>query len=175
MNSRGGLASAALLACGRPQRGTAAPRRRRAPPPARRPRRRRPVCRPAAHQGAHCQRRLLPRLQRGSQGADGHRLEGAAGGLDGGGPGRPRHGRQASRSTTTPTGSPASTSSSTTNASPTSSDPAYIRKITAAHKGGVPAMVIHCSMHSYRAAEVDDWREFLGVTAAGTRRRTTLR
>jgi uncharacterized protein len=44
-------------------------------------------------------------------------------------------------------------------------DPAYLRKITSAHRGGVPAMVIHCSMHSYRAAEVDDWREFLGVTS----------
>ena len=44
-------------------------------------------------------------------------------------------------------------------------DPAYLRNITSAHKGGVPAMVIHCSMHSYRAAEVDDWREFLGVTS----------
>jgi uncharacterized protein len=49
-------------------------------------------------------------------------------------------------------------------------DPAYLRKITSAHRGGVPAMVIHCSMHSYRAAEVDDWREFLGVTS---RRHTT--
>ncbi len=44
-------------------------------------------------------------------------------------------------------------------------DPAYLRRITAGHRGGVPAMVIHCSMHSYRAAEVDDWREFLGVTS----------
>ena len=44
-------------------------------------------------------------------------------------------------------------------------DPAYIRKITAAHKNGPPAIVIHCSMHSYRAATVDDWREFLGVTS----------
>jgi type 1 glutamine amidotransferase len=44
-------------------------------------------------------------------------------------------------------------------------DAAYVRKITSAHRGGVPAIVIHCSMHSYRAAEVDDWREFLGVTS----------
>ncbi len=45
------------------------------------------------------------------------------------------------------------------------SDPAYLRKITSAHRGGTPAMVIHCAMHSYRAATVDDWREFLGVTS----------
>ena len=44
-------------------------------------------------------------------------------------------------------------------------DPQYIRTITAAHRGGPPAVVIHCAMHSYRAATVDDWREFLGVTS----------
>lgn len=44
-------------------------------------------------------------------------------------------------------------------------NPAYIRKITAAHKAGVPAVVIHCAMHTYRAADIDDWREFLGVTS----------
>ena len=44
-------------------------------------------------------------------------------------------------------------------------DPEYIRRITAAHHRGVNAVVIHCAMHSYRAAEVDDWREFLGVTS----------
>lgn len=44
-------------------------------------------------------------------------------------------------------------------------DETFIRTITAAHRAGVPAMVIHCAMHSYRAATVDDWREFLGVTS----------
>ena len=48
-------------------------------------------------------------------------------------------------------------------------DPNYIRRITTAHRGGPPAIVIHCAMHSYRAATVDDWRELLGVT---TRRHT---
>ena len=48
-------------------------------------------------------------------------------------------------------------------------DPAYIRRITSAHRGGPPAIVIHCAMHSYRAATIDDWRELLGVT---TRRHT---
>jgi type 1 glutamine amidotransferase len=41
----------------------------------------------------------------------------------------------------------------------------YIRKITSAHKAGLPAVVIHCAMHTYRSAAVDDWREFLGVTS----------
>jgi type 1 glutamine amidotransferase len=44
-------------------------------------------------------------------------------------------------------------------------DETYIRKITAAHKAGKPAVVIHCAMHTYRAATIDDWREFLGVTS----------
>ena len=44
-------------------------------------------------------------------------------------------------------------------------DEAYIRKITSAHKAGTPAVVIHCAMHTYRAATIDDWREFLGVTS----------
>ena len=44
-------------------------------------------------------------------------------------------------------------------------DPAYIRKITGPHKAGVNAVVIHCAMHTYRAADIDDWRELLGVTS----------
>lgn len=44
-------------------------------------------------------------------------------------------------------------------------DTNYIQKITSAHKGGVPAVVIHCAMHTYRSAKIDDWREFLGVTS----------
>ena len=43
-------------------------------------------------------------------------------------------------------------------------DPAYISKIVDAHRQGVSAVVIHCAMHTYRDAEVDNWREFLGVT-----------
>ena len=44
-------------------------------------------------------------------------------------------------------------------------DPDFIRRIIDSHRAAkVPAMVIHCAMHSYRAAKVDDWREFLGVT-----------
>jgi type 1 glutamine amidotransferase len=41
----------------------------------------------------------------------------------------------------------------------------YVKKITAAHRAGKPAMVIHCAMHTYRAGKFDDWREFLGVTS----------
>ena len=48
-------------------------------------------------------------------------------------------------------------------------DAGFVRKIVAGHNGGLPAVVIHCAMHSYRALESDEWREFLGVT---TRRHT---
>lgn len=44
-------------------------------------------------------------------------------------------------------------------------DTNYIRRITAAHQAGKPAVVIHCAMHTYRGIKSDDWREFLGVTS----------
>ncbi len=44
-------------------------------------------------------------------------------------------------------------------------DTNYIRRITAAHRAGKPAVVIHCAMHTYRGIKADDWREFLGVTS----------
>lgn len=44
-------------------------------------------------------------------------------------------------------------------------DAEYVKKITSVHKAGVPGVVIHCAMHTYRSAEIDDWREFLGVTS----------
>ena len=45
-------------------------------------------------------------------------------------------------------------------------DDTFVRKITDAHRvNHVPAVVIHCSMHSYRALTTDPWREFLGVTS----------
>jgi type 1 glutamine amidotransferase len=41
----------------------------------------------------------------------------------------------------------------------------YIKKIVDGHKGGTPAVVIHCAMHTYRSIGSDDWRRFLGVTS----------
>jgi len=43
--------------------------------------------------------------------------------------------------------------------------PDYIQRITRAHEAGVPAVAIHCAMHTYRAAGIDEWRKFLGVTS----------
>jgi type 1 glutamine amidotransferase len=46
-------------------------------------------------------------------------------------------------------------------------DADFIRGITQAHFEGVPAIFIHCSLHSYRAAGAgaDPWRELIGVTS----------
>jgi type 1 glutamine amidotransferase len=44
-------------------------------------------------------------------------------------------------------------------------DPKYVRKVTDAHRSGTPALVIHCAMHTYRGAVIDDWRELLGVSS----------
>jgi type 1 glutamine amidotransferase len=45
------------------------------------------------------------------------------------------------------------------------SDADYIRSITGPHHDGLPAVVIHCAMHTYRSAKIDDWRKLLGVTS----------
>ena len=44
-------------------------------------------------------------------------------------------------------------------------DNAFIENITAAHKAGVPAVMLHCSSHSYRAGTTDEWRKLVGITS----------
>ena len=45
-------------------------------------------------------------------------------------------------------------------------DEDYVEKVAMGHKNtGVPGMVIHCAMHTYRDVKGDDWREFQGVTS----------
>ena len=42
----------------------------------------------------------------------------------------------------------------------------FVEGIVNEHKrSGVPAVFIHCSMHSYRAAQTDEWRKLIGVTS----------
>ena len=42
----------------------------------------------------------------------------------------------------------------------------WVEHIAKAHsEGGVPAVVLHCSMHSYRFAKTDEWRKVLGVSS----------
>ena len=42
-------------------------------------------------------------------------------------------------------------------------DPAYVEKALAPHRAGVPAVVIHCTMHTFRDVKGDFFREFLGI------------
>ncbi len=42
-------------------------------------------------------------------------------------------------------------------------DPEYIGKVLAPHRAGLPAVVLHCTMHTFRDFKPDDFREFLGV------------
>jgi type 1 glutamine amidotransferase len=45
-------------------------------------------------------------------------------------------------------------------------DAEFVNRIVKGHvEQGVPALVIHCSMHSYRNANTDEWRKLLGVTS----------
>ncbi len=43
-------------------------------------------------------------------------------------------------------------------------DAAWLERIVKPHREGVPAMVIHCAMHCYRAPN-DEWFKFVGVTS----------
>jgi type 1 glutamine amidotransferase len=44
-------------------------------------------------------------------------------------------------------------------------DNAFVENIAAAHQTGVPAVILHCSSHSYRAATTDEWRKCIGITS----------
>lgn len=56
-------------------------------------------------------------------------------------------------------------------------DDSFVENIAAAHKAGVPAVMLHCSTHSYRAAKTDAWREVLGLRSMShdTRRDMTVK
>ena len=43
--------------------------------------------------------------------------------------------------------------------------PAFMQNMVAGHDRGIPAIMIHCSLHSYRASPLDFWRELIGVTS----------
>ena len=45
-------------------------------------------------------------------------------------------------------------------------DVEFVERIVKGHTNAkIPAVVIHCSMHSYRNAKTDEWRKLLGVTS----------
>lgn len=41
-------------------------------------------------------------------------------------------------------------------------DVSFVERIAKAHYNGVPAIMLHCSAHSYRAAATDEWRKCVG-------------
>jgi type 1 glutamine amidotransferase len=51
---------------------------------------------------------------------------------------------------------------------------AFVERIAAAHSNGVPAVVLHCSIHSYRMTSTDAWRQVLGVSSYAHERRRTF-
>src|SRR5262245_30962255 len=42
---------------------------------------------------------------------------------------------------------------------------AFVEGIAAAHYAGAPAIMLHCSTHSYRTAMTDEWRKCLGISS----------
>ena len=44
-------------------------------------------------------------------------------------------------------------------------DVAYVERIAKPHYDGVPAVMLHCSAHSYRAAKTDEWRQAVGQSS----------
>lgn len=45
-------------------------------------------------------------------------------------------------------------------------DVPFIEGVVKGHtEAGVPAVVIHCTMHTFRSAKTDEWRKLLGVTS----------
>jgi len=44
-------------------------------------------------------------------------------------------------------------------------DVAFVERIAKAHFNGVPAVMLHCSTHSYRTAKTDEWRKCIGQTS----------
>jgi type 1 glutamine amidotransferase len=45
-------------------------------------------------------------------------------------------------------------------------DQPYVDNILNAHKAGLPAVNLHCAMHSYRLPGQDDWFHFVGIQSA---------
>jgi type 1 glutamine amidotransferase len=47
----------------------------------------------------------------------------------------------------------------------TVSNVAFIDAIAKVHQEGVPAVMLHCAIHSYRFAATDEWRKTLGISS----------
>lgn len=53
-------------------------------------------------------------------------------------------------------------------------DAAFVERIAAPHKAGVPAVMLHCSSHSYRNAPTEEWRQAVGITSRSHETRRDL-
>lgn len=53
-------------------------------------------------------------------------------------------------------------------------DAAFVERIAAPHKAGLPAVFLHCSSHSYRMAPTDAWREIIGIKSMSHEKRRDL-
>lgn len=42
---------------------------------------------------------------------------------------------------------------------------AFVEAIAKVHQEGMPAVMLHCAMHSYRHAATDEWRKVVGITS----------
>jgi uncharacterized protein len=53
-------------------------------------------------------------------------------------------------------------------------DVAFVERIAKPHFDGVPAVMLHCSAHSYRMAKTDEWRKAIGQTSMSHEKRRDL-
>ncbi len=53
-------------------------------------------------------------------------------------------------------------------------DVAFVERIAKPHFEGVPAVMLHCSAHSYRMAKTDEWRKAIGQTSMSHEKRRDL-
>jgi type 1 glutamine amidotransferase len=53
-------------------------------------------------------------------------------------------------------------------------DKAFVERVAAPHKAGVPAVILHASVHSYRNAPTDEWRQVIGIKSMSHENRRDL-
>lgn len=53
-------------------------------------------------------------------------------------------------------------------------DAAFVERIAAPHKAGLPGVFLHCSSHSYRMAPTDEWRQVIGIKSTSHEKRRDL-
>ena len=46
-------------------------------------------------------------------------------------------------------------------------DKGFVDNILKPHRAGLPAVILHCGMHSYRVPDSDEWFKFCGITSSG--------